>query len=57
VIVLAGGLSQAGGELLVPVRERFEAQTWNLFSDQPRIALTELNDDAGVLGAAALALV
>lgn len=57
VIVLAGGLAQAGDDLLGPVRARFEAQTWKLFSDQPRIVLTELDDDAGVLGAAALASV
>jgi len=54
-ILLAGGLSLAGEQLLDPVRRHLRAQAWKLHSDLPEIALAKLGSDAGVIGAAALA--
>lgn len=54
-IVLAGGLTAAGQQLLGPIRRHFSALTWRDVKDQPDIVLGELGDDAGVIGAASLA--
>jgi glucokinase len=54
-VVLGGGLIGAGGQLLTPVREHFRRQAWQIARDHPRIELATLGDDAGVIGAAALA--
>jgi glucokinase len=53
--VLAGGLIGAGDQLLDPVRQHFRRQTWHLTRDYPHIELATLGDDAGIIGAAALA--
>jgi glucokinase len=55
LIVLGGGLVGAGDQLLTPVREQFQRQTWKIADDQPRVEFATLGDDAGVIGAAALA--
>jgi glucokinase len=55
MVVFAGGLINAGDDLLGPVREHFAAQTWKLAPDAPHIALATLGTDAGTIGAAALA--
>lgn len=55
LIVLGGGLIRAGAQLLDPVRAHFEKQTWRIAKDQPRIEFATRGDDAGVIGAAALA--
>ena len=54
-VVLAGGLSGAGGQLLRPVRAHVEQLTWKLAPDTPAIELAALGNDAGMIGAAALA--
>ncbi|MFO0838311.1 MAG: ROK family protein [Phycisphaerae bacterium] len=54
VIVLAGGLIEAGDALLTPVREHFDRQVWKIASDLPTLELATLRD-AGIIGAAALA--
>lgn len=54
-VLLAGGLINAGEQLLAPVREHFERQTWSVSRDQPAISFAALEGDAGVIGAAALA--
>jgi glucokinase len=54
-IVLAGGLIQAGERLLDPLRRHFERLTWRIAPDHPQIALATLGNDAGLVGAAALA--
>lgn len=54
-IVLAGGLIHAGRRLLDPVRAYYERFTWRIAPDHPQIALAKLGNDAGILGAAALA--
>lgn len=55
-IILAGGMSAAGDDLLRPVREHFGRQMWADIGDRPEIVLAELGNDAGFVGAAYLAL-
>lgn len=52
LIVLGGGLAQAGDLLLTPVRDAFRRHQWRLADDFPRIALAVLGYDAGTIGAA-----
>lgn len=54
-IILAGGMSAAGDELLRPVREHFGRQMWADLGDRPEIVLAELGNDAGFVGSAYLA--
>lgn len=54
-VVLAGGLIGAGEQLLTPVRAHFRQQAWQIARDHPRIEFATLGDDAGIIGAAALA--
>ena len=54
-IVLAGGLTKAGDDLLTPVRRHFEEQSWTLTPPFTRIELATLGADAGTLGAAGVA--
>ncbi|MCC6860936.1 MAG: ROK family protein [Bryobacterales bacterium] len=56
MVVLGGGLMQAGDLLLEPVRR--EARRWAqpIAAAQARIELSQLGEDAGLLGAARLAL-
>jgi glucokinase len=54
-VLLAGGLINAGEQLLKPVRAHFESLTWTVSRDQPEISFATLKGDAGVIGAAALA--
>jgi glucokinase len=51
-IVLSGGMSKAGSFLTELVQKHFELLSWNLHDDFPEIAVAELGDDAGVIGAA-----
>jgi glucokinase len=55
-IILAGGMSAAGRELIDPVRRHFERLTWPDIGDRPEIVPSELGNDAGVLGAARSAM-
>jgi glucokinase len=55
LVVLAGGLINAGEWLLQPVRECFDRLSWKIAPDAPRIALATLGTDAGTIGAALLA--
>jgi glucokinase len=55
VVVLAGGLINAGDELLRPVREHFDRHSWRIGNDRPEIVLATLHTDAGAIGAAGLA--
>lgn len=55
-IVLAGGLTYAGDRLLDPVHRHFAAQSWKIARDAPDILLATLGADAGVIGAARLAI-
>jgi glucokinase len=55
-IVLGGGLSNAGAQLLDRVNAHFRKHTWSLHADAPEIVLAQLGPDAGVIGAAMLAM-
>ncbi|MCA9242512.1 MAG: ROK family protein [Phycisphaerales bacterium] len=56
LIALGGGVAAAGNVLLEPVRRYARELTWRLVDDLPRIELAVAGNDAGMLGAAALAL-
>ncbi len=55
-VVLGGGMSDAGEFLLDNVRQSLLRQRWRLCPDTPEITLASLGQDAGVVGAAGLAL-
>ncbi len=55
-IVLGGGMSRAGDFLLDRVRFHLDAQKWHLHSDLPEVVLGQLDNNAGVIGAAGCAL-
>ncbi|MBN2447751.1 MAG: ROK family protein, partial [Phycisphaerae bacterium] len=55
LIVLAGGLINAGDKLLDPVRQHFESLHWHVADDAPEIVFATLGTDAGTIGAAMLA--
>jgi len=56
VIVIGGGVTKAGDLLLVPVREMATRLIWRKPGAPPvRIEFSQLGDDAGVFGGAALA--
>ncbi|MCA9253276.1 MAG: ROK family protein [Phycisphaerales bacterium] len=55
ILVLAGGMSKAGDFLLGRVRQHFISRTWKIFEDKPRIVLSNLGSNAGVVGAAGVA--
>lgn len=57
LVVLAGGLGNAGATLLEPVQTQFERQYWKMTTAAPRIELASLGTQAGLIGAAALARV
>jgi glucokinase len=54
-VLLAGGLINAGAQLLSPVRRHFAALAWEAAPDFPRIEFATLGENAGLIGAAALA--
>jgi glucokinase len=56
VIVIGGGVSAAGDLLLEPAREELRARALPPMN-KTRVALAELGPDAGMIGAAAMALI
>lgn len=54
VVLLGGGLSAAGEDLMTPVRQFLNEQQWSLCDDLPEVRLAVLGTDAGVIGAAEL---
>ena len=57
LIVLGGGMSQAGNILLSAVRKHFKEQSWHLQgADRCRIELAALGNEAGMIGAAMAAV-
>jgi glucokinase len=56
MVVLGGGLMQAGDLLLEPIRREVVEWAQPIAAQQVRIELTQLGEDAGLLGAARLAL-
>lgn len=55
-IVLGGGMAAAGEDLLGPVRAHFTAMHWSLTDERTQIVLATLGNDAGVIGAAGVAM-
>lgn len=51
-IIIGGGVSQAGGQLLNPVREWFKQYTFPRVRESTEIDIATLGNDAGVIGAA-----
>ena len=56
MIVLAGGMTKAGEDLLNPLDEFYSQLDWKLSPRQSRLAIATLGDKAGVWGAAGVAL-
>lgn len=54
-IVLAGGMTKAGEDLLGPLEAHFQRNHWSLSGIRTELALAEIGSDAGVLGAAGVA--
>ncbi|MBN1436842.1 MAG: ROK family protein [Sedimentisphaerales bacterium] len=55
-VVLAGGMINAGDMLTSRVKKFYNEMMWNLKSETMEICLAQLGADAGVIGAAGLAL-
>jgi glucokinase len=54
--VIGGGISAAGEPLLQAVRKHLPSFTWPNLLRSARVLLAELGNDAGVAGAAAMAI-
>jgi glucokinase len=54
--LIGGGIAQAGGPLLDPIRRNLPEFTWPYLLSRARVELAATGADAGILGAAALAL-
>jgi glucokinase len=54
-IVFAGGMIAAGDMLLNRIKDYFNEQIWSLKKETVEIAFATLGEDAGIIGAAALA--
>ncbi|WP_283678234.1 ROK family glucokinase [Lentilactobacillus sp. Marseille-Q4993] len=55
-IIIGGGVSNAGNTLLQPTTRCFQENAFPSVRDSTRIKLAQLGNDAGVIGAASLAL-
>ena len=54
-IVLTGGMTNAGDDLLVPLRQHVAAMHWTLTEQLTELAISTLGPDAGAIGAAGVA--
>ena len=54
-IVFSGGMIAAGDVLLEGIRHFFKKHIWTLKAESPQICFATLGEDAGIIGAAALA--
>lgn len=54
-IVFSGGMIAAGDVLLEGIRHFFKKYIWTLKAESPQICFATLGEDAGIIGAAALA--
>lgn len=54
-IVLAGGMSKAGDELVDPTVQFMKELNWKMFKIKTPLAINSLGSDAGMIGAAGLA--
>ena len=56
IIAIGGGISREGENLLKPIREYVESKGFNKFMKRTRITAAGLMNDAGIIGAAAVAM-
>jgi glucokinase len=56
IVILGGGVAEVGEILLAPIRERLPRYALSFHVDELRVVRAQLGYDAGVLGAAALAM-
>jgi len=54
-IVFAGGMIAAGDVLLERIRDYFNEHVWTIKKEAVEICFATLGEDAGIIGAAALA--
>jgi glucokinase len=54
-IVLAGGMTAAGDDLMVPLREQYHRLHWKLTEPLTGLAMAQLGGEAGAIGAAGVA--
>ncbi|MEK3890736.1 ROK family glucokinase [Bacillus sp. FSL K6-3431] len=54
-IVIGGGVSKAGNILLTPLKEKFKKYAFKPVAENTEIVIAELENDAGIVGAAWLA--
>jgi glucokinase len=54
--IIGGGISAAGEPLLEAVRKHMPSFTWPNLLRNARVLLAELGNDAGIVGAAAMAI-
>jgi glucokinase len=54
-IVLAGGMVNAGDDLMTPLRKHYQAMHWSLTPVLSPVVIATLGSDAGVIGAAGVA--
>ena len=54
-IVLAGGMTKAGDDLIGPVRKYLEELNWKMTDDKTDVDIASLGSDAGMIGAAGVA--
>ena len=55
MMVIGGGICAQGDKLLIPLRRRVREMVYHpLFADRCRMAVAELGNDAGIIGAAGL---
>ena len=55
MIVVAGGLTKAGDDLMTPLQKYYAELDWKLTPQMSRLAIARLGNDAGVIGAAGVA--
>ena len=55
MIVLGGGMTGAGEDLMVPLRKHFTDLHWNMTEQMTDIVIAGLGNDAGAIGAAGVA--
>lgn len=52
VLVIGGGLSNEGDELLIPLQKELDKQVFRFTSNQTELRIASLGNDAGIIGAA-----
>ena len=56
LVLLGGGVINAGDDLLLPLREQIKAMTWSVLPHPQEVRFATLGGDSGAVGAAAVAI-